>query len=345
MTQPGDVGDPASTAIAPVAVDRFAGGNSTLLGRIGPLAFCVFWLLLLSIPFVTRNDYIVSLGVSFLINLMLIASLNLLIGYCGQISLGHAGFFGLGAYTAGIVSAKFGINPWAGLPASCIAAALVAVLIGIPVLRLKGHYLAMATLGFNAILSVLFNQLVSLTGGPNGLLGVKPLGFGTYLLDTQARIFPLLWLCAGLVMLGLNNLIKSRVGRALRALAGSELAAESLGVNAFRYKLIVFALTGSIAGLAGCLYIESNLYASPDSFDFSVSILLLAMVALGGWGRYFGAVLGALIYTAAPEILRTLQDAQLLIFGAGMILVLQFFPRGLAGIGDAAVRLWRPSRS
>jgi branched-chain amino acid transport system permease protein len=345
MTQHGDSVDPVHAGITPATVNRFASGNSKFLGGIGPPALCLLWLSLLSIPALIANDYIVSLGVSFLINLMLIASLNLLIGYCGQISLGHAGFFGLGAYTAGILSAKFGINPWAGLPASSIAAAIVAVLVGIPTLRLKGHYLAMATLGFNAILSVLFNQLVSLTGGPNGLLGVKPLSIGTFPLDTQARIFPLLWLCSGLVMLALLNLNQSRVGRALRALADSELAAESLGVDTFRYKLIVFVLTGSIAGLAGCLYIESNLYASPDSFDFSVSILLLAMVALGGWGRYFGAVIGALIYTAAPELLRTLQDAQLLIFGAGMIAVLQFFPRGLAGIGDAAARLWRPSRS
>jgi branched-chain amino acid transport system permease protein len=345
MIPPGSSVDLVPAGKTPPAVDGSASGDPAFFGRIGPLAFCLFWLLLLSVPFLTTNDYVVSLGVSFQINLMLIASLNLLIGYCGQISLGHAGFFGLGAYTAGILSAKFGINPWVGLPASGVAAAVVAVLIGIPTLRLKGHYLAMATLGFNAILSVLFNQLVSWTGGPNGLLGVKALSIGTFSLNTQARIFPLLWLCAGLVMLALFNLIRSRVGRALRALAGSELAAESLGVDTFRYKLIVFVLTGSIAGLAGCLYIESNLYASPDSFDFSVSILLVAMVALGGWGRYFGAVIGALIYTAAPEVLRTLQDAQLLIFGAGMIAVLQFFPRGLAGLGDTAARLWRPSRS
>jgi branched-chain amino acid transport system permease protein len=330
-----------SDAIDPVAgmIDTDARSQSRC--RVGGRAVLfAIWLALLAIPLLGFNDYVVSLGISFLINLILIASLNLLIGYCGQISLGHAGFYGLGAYAAGIMSARLGLNPWLGLPVACLVGAAAALVIGIPALRLKGHYLAMATLGFNAILSVLFDQLVPWTGGPNGLLGVKPLAVGGFALSNQTRIFPLVWLCAGLVMLALINLIQSRVGRAMRAIATSEIAAESLGVDAFRYKLIVFALTAAMAGLAGSLYVESNLYASPESFGFSTSILLVAMVALGGWGRYAGAFLGALIYTVAPELLRTFQDAQYLIFGAGMIAVLLFFPSGLAGAGDGVVRLW-----
>jgi branched-chain amino acid transport system permease protein len=345
MPQPHNSLDPVQ---APVVHDDPTPDRTGEGQRILPLGprglFYLLWLAFLLLPVLVANDYVVSLGVSFVINLILIASLNVLIGYCGQISLGHAGFFGLGAYAAGILSAKLGISPWLGLPASGITAALAALLIGIPSLRLKGHYLAMATLGFNAILSVLFNRLVAWTGGPNGLLDVKPLALGTFALDTQARIFPLIWLCGGLVMIALLNLIESRTGRALRAVATSEIAAESLGIDAFRYKLVVFVLTGGIAGFAGSLYVESNLFASPESFDFSISILLVTMVALGGWGRYFGSVLGALIYTAAPELLRTLQDAQLFIFGAGMIVVLLFFPTGLIGPVDAAKRRWRMSR-
>jgi branched-chain amino acid transport system permease protein len=299
----------------------------------------LLWLSLLAIPLLAANDFIVSLGVSFLINLILVASLNMLAGYCGQISLGHAGFFGLGAYATGILSAKLGITAWAGLPVVSVVSALAALIVGIPSLRLKGHYLAMATLGFNAILAILFNQLVSWTGGPNGLLGVKPLALGGFVLDTQSRIFPLIWLWAGLVMLALINLIQSRVGRAMRAIATSEIAADSLGIDVFRYKLIAFVLTAAMAGLAGSLYVESNLYASPETFGFSPSILLLTMVALGGWGRYLGSVLGALIYTIVPEALRAFQDAQLLLFGGGMIVVLLFFPNGMASIGDALGRL------
>jgi branched-chain amino acid transport system permease protein len=299
----------------------------------------LLWLSLLAVPLLAANDFIVSLGVSFLINLILVASLNMLAGYCGQISLGHAGFFGLGAYATGILSAKLGITAWAGLPVASVVSALAALIVGIPSLRLKGHYLAMATLGFNAILAILFSQLVSWTGGPNGLLGVKPLALGGFVLDTQSRIFPLIWLWAGLVMLALINLIQSRVGRAMRAIATSEIAADSLGIDVFRYKLIAFVLTAAMAGLAGSLYVESNLYASPETFGFSPSILLLTMVALGGWGRYLGSVLGALIYTIVPEALRAFQDAQLLLFGGGMIVVLLFFPNGMASIGDALGRL------
>jgi branched-chain amino acid transport system permease protein len=166
MAKPSDAVDPVSGPINTAARNErwraLMGGRSVLL---------LFWLALLSIPLFGANDYVVSLGTSFLINLVLIAGLNVLIGYCGQISLGHAGFYGLGAYSAGILSAKLGVNPWLGLPFACVVSALAALVIGIPALRLKGHYLAMATLGFNAILAVLFDQLVSWTGGPNGLLG------------------------------------------------------------------------------------------------------------------------------------------------------------------------------
>ena len=340
MAKPSHAVDPLSAPIATDARDDRFGVHVGVRASL----FAI-WLVLLAIPLLGFNDYVVSLGTSFLINLILIGSLNVLIGYCGQISLGHAGFYGLGAYAAGILSAKLGLNPWLGLPAACVVSAIASLVIGIPALRLKGHYLAMATLGFNAILSVLFDQLVPWTGGPNGLLGVKPLALAGFVLSNQARIFPLVWLCAGLVMLALLNLIQSRVGRAMRAIATSEIAAQSLGVDAFRYKLIVFVLTAAMAGLAGSLYVESNLYASPESFGFSTSILLVAMVALGGWGRYAGAFFGALIYTIAPELLRTFQDAQYLIFGAGMIAVLLFFPGGLAGAGAGIARLWRRWRS
>lgn len=305
------------------------------------IGLAILWLLLAFVPLFAANDYIVSLSVTFLINLILIASLNTLIGYSGQISLSHSGFFGLGAYTSGIISAKLGISAWIGLPVACIIAAVAALIIGIPALRLRGHYLAMATLGFNAILTVLFNQLVGWTGGPNGLLGVKPFIFFGIPLDTQAAFFPLAWVSAGLVMWFLLNLIHSRTGRALRAIASSEIAANSLGVNPFRYKLIVFVLTAAMAGFAGSLYVHSNQYASPETFGFSASVLLVAMVALGGWGRYWGAFYGAAIFTAVPELLRNLHDAELLVFGAGMILVLMFFPGGIAASVEKLSRFAR----
>ena len=292
----------------------------------------LIWLVLLAVPLLAPNGYIVSLGNALLINLILIASLNLVVGFCGQISLGHAGFFGLGAYASGVLGAKYGVPAWAGLPAAGLLAAAAALLIGLPALRLRGHYLAMATLGWNAILMVLFNQLVPLTGGPNGLLGVPAFSIGRWPLDTDLRAFPLVWLIAGLLMLAVLNIVESRTGRALRALGSSEIGAASLGINTFRYKLMTFVVAGGMAGIAGSLYVHVNQFASPETFGIPASILLLVMVALGGAGRYWGPVSGALIYTLVPQLLLGHDDVELLLFGAAMLLVLIVFPGGLAAI-------------
>ena len=289
------------------------------------------------------TNYLVSLANLFLINVILIASLNLLMGYGGQISLGHAGFFGLGAYVSGILSAKVGLSAWIGLPAAMLTTGLAALVIGVPVLRLRGLYLSMATLGWNAILVVLFNRLVELTGGPNGLLGVAPFSIGGFRLDTDLREFPLVWLVSLLVMLAILHVLHSRFGRALRAVATNELGAEALGIDSARIKLLFFVLSAGMAGIAGSLYVHTNQYASPETFSISNSILYVVMVALGGTGTFWGPVLGALIYTAVPQLLLDYEDAELMLFGLGMLIVLIAFPRGLAGV-PAALRNWHGGR-
>jgi branched-chain amino acid transport system permease protein len=303
----------------------------------------LLWLVLLAVPFAAPNNYLVSLANLFLINVILIASLNLLMGYGGQISLGHAGFFGLGAYVSGILSAKVGLTAWIGLPAATLTTGLAALVIGVPVLRLRGLYLSMATLGWNAILVVLFNRLVELTGGPNGLLGVAPFTIGGFRIDTDLREFPLVWLTSLFVMFAILHVLHSRFGRALRAVATNELGAEALGIDSARIKLLFFVLSAGMAGIAGSLYVHINQYASPETFSISNSILYVVMVALGGSGTFWGPVLGALIYTAVPQLLLDYEDAELMLFGLGMLIVLIAFPRGLAGI-PAAVRHWRGSR-
>lgn len=300
----------------------------------------VLWIALAAFPFVAPNDFIISVGILFFINLILIASLNTLMGFCGQISMSHGAFYGLGAYTSGILSARLGVEAWIGVPAGMAVAAIAAVIIGLPALRLRGHYLAMATLGFNAIVVVMFAELIPLTGGPNGLLGVEPFTiFGHALFDDQS-VFYLTWICAGLVMLAILNLVKSRVGRALNALATTEIGADALGVDCFRYKLIVFVITAGMAGLSGGLYVHYNQFASPESFTYFTSVLLVVMVALGGWGRYWGPVFGAIVFTFVPEALRVLGDFELFLFGLCMILVMLFFPGGIAsGVERLAARI------
>jgi branched-chain amino acid transport system permease protein len=302
----------------------------------------VVWLVLLAVPFIAPNAYVFSLANLALINLILIASLNLLMGFGGQVSLGHAGFFGLGAYASGILNVKLGWSAWLGLPAAALIAAAAALVVGLPALRLRGHYLSMATLGWNAILVVMFNQLVSLTGGPNGLLGVQPFALFGFRLDTEPRAFPLVWLASLLIMLAILNLLRSRIGRALRAVATNELGADAIGIDSFRIKLVVFVLSAGMAGIAGSLYVHVNQYASPETFGIALSILLIVMVAIGGSGTYWGPLLGALIYTAAPQLLLDYEDAELMLFGLGMLVVLILFPGGLAGVPAARRRRLGP---
>jgi branched-chain amino acid transport system permease protein len=323
--------EPATVEAAPGPV---AGTSRGPVSRLSDhrLLLIVWLALLVVVPFVAPNAYFVSLANMLLINLILIASLNLLMGYGGQISLGHAGFFGLGAYASGVLSAKLGVSAWIGLPAAALFTGLAALIIGIPALRLRGLYLAMATLGWNAILVVMFNRLIDLTGGPNGLLGVRPFAFGRFALDNDVRQFPLVWFVSLLVMLAILNLLRSRIGRALRAVATNELGADAVGIDSFRTKLLVFVLSAGMAGIAGSLYVHVNQFASPETFSVSNSILLVVMVAIGGSGLFWGPVFGALIYTAVPQLLLDYEDAELMLFGLAMLVVLIASPTGIAGL-------------
>ena len=302
----------------------------------------IVWALFAIWPFAAGNDYVLSLGIFFFINLLLLGGLNLVMGYGGQISLCQAGFFGMGAYVSGVLSTRWGVPPALGAVAAMAGAALSAFVIGLPALRLRGHYLSMATLGFNAILSVLFNELVSVTGGPNGLSGIPPIGLFGFSFDTPGRFFWLAWAAGLVLMLLVASLLASRAGRALRAVSGSEMAADSMGIDPFRSKLAAFMASAVSAGLAGALYGHFNQYASPETFSFSASVLLVVMVAIGGWGRFWGPLFGAAVFTSVPELLRRVQDAELLVFGVGMVAVMLFLPGGIASI---AARLNRRRRA
>jgi branched-chain amino acid transport system permease protein len=268
--------------------------------------------------------------VQFLVNLILIASLTALIGMAGQISLCHAGFAGLGGYASGVFTLRLGVPPILGLGLGAGTAALAALLIGPPALRLRGHYLAMATLGLNAILSTLFVQLVPITGGPNGLVGIPALTLPLVGSAPGRCAFLIAWAASGIVMLGLLNLRQSRVGLAARALAASEAAAGAAGIDAAWLKLQVFVLTAAMAGLAGALSVHANQYASPEGFGPGASVLLVAMVAVGGRGQFWGPLAGAAMLTFVPELLSDAEDAELLLFGSAMVAVLLLFPNGIA---------------
>ena len=295
----------------------------------------LFALVVLAIVIFMDDDYYYTLLNFIGIYTLLVVGLNLLLGYAGQISLGHAAFFGLGAYTSGILTATYGVNPWLALVAGLVVSGTAAYLIGIPALKLKGYYLAMATLGFGIIVYIFLNQAHDLTGGPSGLHGIPSLALGGFVLNTPRRLYLLIWIILGLVLALSANLMKSRTGRAIRALHDSEAGAESLGVDTFRMKLKIFVWSALYASLAGSLYAHTLNFIAPSSFGFMFSIKLVTMVVLGGMASIWGSLLGAGALTVLPEMLTVFHDFEVVIFGAILMVVMIFLPRGLVrGIMD-----------
>lgn len=283
----------------------------------------------LAVAAVLSNEYYFTLLNFIGIHTLLVVGLNLLLGYAGQISLGHAAFFGLGAYTSGILTATCGVNPWLALLAGLVISGLAAFLIGIPALKLRGYYLAMATLGFGIIVYIVLNEAQPLTGGPSGLSGIPSLSLAGFPLNTARRLFLLVWPVVGGILALSANLVDSRSGRALRALHDSEAAAESLGVDTSRMKLKIFIWSALYASLAGSLYAHSLNFIAPASFGFMFSIKLVTMVVLGGMASIWGSLLGAGVLTALPEVLTVFHDFEVIIFGAILMVVMIFLPRGL----------------
>jgi branched-chain amino acid transport system permease protein len=294
-----------------------------------------WWLLaavLAALPLIfPGNYYVIVVGASAGLFAILAVGLNLLMGYAGQISLGHAAFFGLGAYASAILTSRHGWNPWLALGAGLVVTGLIAYLIARPVLRLKGHYLAMATLGFGIIVHILLVQTGGLTGGPDGIGGIPPLSLFGWAIDTDERWYGVIAAALLLVVLLALNLMDSRTGRALRALHGSEVAAGLMGIDTAAAKTSVFVLAALTAGLAGSLFAHQQAFVSPDSFNFFVSIELVTMVVLGGMASTYGAILGALILTFLPELLVVFEDYEVLIFGAILMLIMIFLPQGIVG--------------
>lgn len=274
------------------------------------------------------SEYFISLLVFLGINGITAMGLSLLMGYAGQISLGHAAFYGIGAYASGVLTTKYSLHPLGAFFIGVLLSAFIAFLVGKPTLRLKGHYMAVATLGFGEILFVVFNELSPLTGGPSGLSGIPSLTIFGHSVE-GAKYLYLVWGLVILLLLFSLNLINSRVGRALRAVHGSELAANAMGVDASRYKVQVFVLSAIYASMAGSLYAHFVTFISPSSFGLMFSILLLMMVVVGGMSTIWGSLLGAAVLTLLPEYLRAFEDFDVLAYGIILLVVLFFMPQGI----------------
>lgn len=297
--------------------------------------------LVAAVPFVLDDRYMLRILTYVGINLIMVVGLSLLFGYAGQISLGHAAFYGLGAYTSGFLS-KAGV-PWLlALAAGVACAAAGGLLLALPSLRLKGHYLAMATLGFGEIMLFVFTEAEKITGGSNGMRGIPPAGVGSLVADTPQAKYLLVWAVVGVVLLLAFNIVRHRPGRALRAIHGSETGAQACGIDVVRVKTQVFVLSAALGGLAGVLYAHYVGFISPSTFTLRYSLVLVTMVALGGMGSLSGAVAGTVLLTLLPyadailpglprPVIETLQDWESDIHGVVLILVMLFMPHGLAG--------------
>jgi branched-chain amino acid transport system permease protein len=292
------------------------------------------------LPLALANDYLYDVAILVALNAIVCVGLNLLIGYAGQISLGHAGFFALGAYGSAVLSGTHGWPVWLSMPASTLGVALLALLVGRPTLRLRGHYLAMATLGLGVIISIVIATEDRVTGGPDGM-SVPPLALFGWTVQGERTWY---WIAGGALLLAVwlaQNLIDSPAGRALRALHGSEIAAETAGIHSARYKLIVFVLSAAFAAVAGALTAHYAGFITPAKASFLHSVELVIMVVFGGMASTFGAVVGAAVLTTLPQVLTVLKDYEMMVFGAVLIATMVFFPRGIVPTLARAFDRWR----
>jgi branched-chain amino acid transport system permease protein len=299
--------------------------QASVLRWLGP----ALWLVGLVAPWMLSANWVSILGI-FAIYAIVALSLDIVLGRAGIYDMGHAVYFGIGAYVTAILNVTYGVPVLFTLPVAALLAALAGLVLAFPIIKLRGDYLLVATIGFNEIFRLaMVNDIFGLTGGPNGLYGIgTPSLFGLEL-DSQEALFYLDWVVLGLVLLLLRNLEHSRFGRAIRYLREDELAAATLGLDPRFYKVLAFALGAGIAGVAGALFATQLSAVSPNAFDFAISVTFFAIVVVGGQASIPGVLLGTVLMFIVPEIFRQLADYRYLFFGVAMIGVMILRPQGI----------------
>ena len=306
------------------------------------LALVAFVVALL-LPVIFRgNDYLLNLCVVAGVYSIVVMGLGILLGWAGQMSLAQAAFLGIGAYTSAYFTTHVGLNFWQALPLSILMSALVGVGVGYPCLRLSGHYLALATIGFGIITQLVLINWKAVTNGSDGITGIPaPPPIGSISFESYGAYF---YIVLGFVVLCAyiaSRIKTTRVGRAMEAIRENELAASAMGINTTRYKILAFVLAGSYAGLAGSLLAHSIKFISPDSYSFDQSVVFLVMLILGGSSSIGGAILGAALLTLLPEVLRPLKNSYIMVYGAAVVAMIIFMPQGLVGLIEAFTKRFR----
>ncbi|MBS0448275.1 MAG: branched-chain amino acid ABC transporter ATP-binding protein/permease [Proteobacteria bacterium] len=284
-----------------------------LLIAIGVAALLLF-------PVVVTNDYYIHLVVTIMIYAILLFGLDIVVGYTGQVSLGHAGLFGVGAYAAGVLFLKLAAPIWLGIPVAIVVTAAFGALLALPALRVSGPYLAMVTLAFGTIIQILINEMDFLTAGPLGIKIPKPSLFAHKFDDRDFY-----WLVALLMLVALlvvHRVLRSHLGRAFEALRGSPVASDCMGVSVYRYKVYAFVLSAGFAGLAGCLYGYSEQYISPNTYNFELTVLFLLAVIMGGRKSRIGAMVGATVIVMLPKLLDDIEMFRFVAIGLAVIVAI-----------------------
>lgn len=286
------------------------------------------------------DRYVLDVGINVLIYVCLGLGLNIVIGLCGLLDLGYIAFYGVGAYTYALMSITYGLSFWLCLPISAFFASIAGCIIGYPTLRMRGDYLAIVTLGFGEIVRIILNNWMSLTNGPNGVLGIKAPGIyypsfenGMEWMHLYLKKLPYLYfIILGLTIftiIAIYRLNYSRIGRAWEAIREDETAAELMGVNTFIFKLYAYAMGAVFGGLAGAFFAARMRFVSPGSFTFIESAMVLSMVVLGGMASIPGIIVGALALIALPEVFREFESYRMLAFGLAMTVMMIFRPKGI----------------
>jgi branched-chain amino acid transport system permease protein len=281
------------------------------------------------------DNYYVGLANLSLIYIIVAIGLNFIYGYTGYVSFAQAGFFGIGAYSSALLAVDAHIGFWVALPLSGLIAAVFGILLGMPTLKLSGHYLAMATIGFGIIVQMVLQNWTSFTHGAQGVGGIPGVSFGPMALTNATQYYYFMLVCAVLAALLAWSIEHSNLGRSFKAVREDEIAASTSGINLRFTKVCSFALSALFAGCAGSLYAHMSSYISPDTFSFDQSVIFFTMVLVGGAGTVAGPIVGAILLTFIPELLRFLQEYYMALFGIGIVLAMLFMPQGI-------VRLFAP---
>lgn len=296
----------------------------------------------LVLPLVVGSGFYLNVLNFIALYSMVAIGLSLLVGYCGQLSISHSAFFAIGAYASAILSTRAGLPAAAAVIVSQCITPVLAWGIGVVVLRLGGHYLAIATLSFTIIVEILIKEMTPLTGGLQGLSSIPPITLGGVALDSDFRFHFLVWPVTMLLFLFALNLVDSRLGRALRAIREGEIVARLFGVDARRYKVKVFVLSSVFASIAGSLYAHFVTFVSPAVASLMFAIDIIMVLALGGFTLLWGALLGVAALTVLNEYLTPFADYKRAIYGLALIVIMLFFPNGLLpGLREAVGAILR----